>query len=113
MDLDKISIESTNNSRAPVEISGFSAPSNLFVTLPSTDITHSDLRSLANEWTFEDNSGLNTICIIPDLSLRSINISWPWSLRLETQPASLIFFSITVEETSPHIKSLCIIPHNK
>src|SRR3989344_1943377 len=72
----------------PVASSVFFMPSGLSFNKTSTEITHSG-RNLSARFKSSLFFGLNTICAIPHLSLKSIKISLPWSRLLSTQPINV------------------------
>ena len=76
----KTSNSLTKTSISPVFSFLFSISFFLFFTTPWTLIQSSLLKSSASLWQFLENLGSKTICVRPYLSLKSINITPPWSL---------------------------------
>ena len=101
-------------STSPVGLLGSSVPSTLFLTMPSTETTHSRVKV---DMTFSipslsdpagRSSGSKTICVMPYLSARSMKATPPWSLENLTHPWRHTCLPMSDGLRSPHVFVLLI-----
>ena len=106
--MSKITSSFTSISISPVAIFGFLL--SLSDTIPLTAKTYSDLISLALLKISSPKVSLTTICDIPVVSLKSININEPKLRSFATQPIKVTSLPISSFLKFPHICVLLKFP---